>query len=160
MIMISSTSTTPTTSTRPGRRVIEMWGRAVIVLLGVWLLASPWIFRSATGEPVLRTQTLACGFLVVTLTLVSCLESLNLTIVPVGIVGAWLIGWAYFAISHPRPPYAENEILVGWLILMFVLVPRRAAAPPPPWREDQERSGPPRRDGDDRRGTRSGERRA
>lgn len=36
---------------------------------------------------------------------------------------------------HPTPPALQNDIIVGWLLLMFAIIPNEANIPPRSWRK-------------------------
>ena len=49
----------------------------------------------------------------------------------------WLTGHGYFSAVRPGPPAAQNEIMVGLMLLVLAIIPNEASEPPVPWRDRQ-----------------------
>lgn len=103
-------------------------------MLGFWLLASPFVFRSAeTGGGGLANDLL-CGLLVIIFGFLSYWNRTNWARFLTLVVAAWLIIFGYSA-GHPAPPSAQNQIVVGLLLGMFAIIPNRTNEMPEAWNE-------------------------
>lgn len=111
-----------------------MWARVVEVMIGCWLAMSPFIFRHPADQEALWTNDLLCAFGVVALALLSLWAPLRHAHFLIIAVAFWLIGFGYLHRPHPAPPALQNDVLVGWLLLMFAIIPNEANLPPRPWR--------------------------
>ena len=49
-------------------------------------------------------------------------------------VALWLIAFGYLAGGVAAPPWAQNDVIAGLVLLMLAIVPTRALDPPPAWR--------------------------
>jgi hypothetical protein len=105
-----------------------MWARIVELLLGGWLLASPFLFSIPLFDDWLA------ALLVLLFAGLSFFESLNkmhlLQVVPAG----WLI---YLSFSYPTPYlpfYLQNDLLVALSLFLFAVIPSNASDHPRPWR--------------------------
>lgn len=110
-----------------------MWARVVEVMLGLWLAISPFIFRHAAENRALWINDLACGFVLVTLALVSFWHPLRHAHLAIALVALWLIAFG-FLVPYPAPPASQNHILLGLVLLMFAIIPNDADLPPHSWR--------------------------
>ena len=115
-----------------------MWPRVVEMMLGLWLLSSPFIFRHNPDELTYWRNDLTCGFLVMTLSMLSYSPSFRLAHLVTGSVGLWLIGFGFFS-ARPVPPALQNDITVGMVLVMIALIPNEASLPPRGWRRGSER---------------------
>jgi hypothetical protein len=117
-----------------------MWARTAEIMLGCWLLLSPFIFRHPAGATGWWANDLLCGTIVILLSLLSFwslpfwrairrAHLLNLA------VALWLIGFAYFTSDYPPAPALQNHVILGLLLLMLPLVPSEADLPPEEWQE-------------------------
>jgi hypothetical protein len=111
-----------------------MWGRVVELMLGLWLVLSPFIFGHDTLHPGLWRNDFACGVAIVLLALLSFWHTLRHVHLLNLLVAAWLIGFGYIYGGYPSPPGAQNNILLGLILLLFAIIPNEANQPPPPWR--------------------------
>jgi hypothetical protein len=114
-----------------------MWARVVEVMLGLWLLISPFIFGHSAGNTGLWINDLVCGFLLMTLALLSFWHPLRYAHLAIGIVALWLIAFGFF-VPYPAPPASQNHILLGLVLLMFAIIPNDANLPPPSWRREAQ----------------------
>ncbi len=114
-----------------------MWARVVEIMLGLWLVISPFVFGHAAADRSLWTNDLACGFAIVTLALLSFWHPLRYAHLGIGVVALWLIAFGYLA-GHPAPPASQNHILLGLLLVMFAIIPNEANLPPRPWRMEEQ----------------------
>lgn len=110
-----------------------MWPRIVEMMLGLWLVLSPLIFRLGPGDAALRVVDLACGAAVAVLSLVATrVRFLRLAIL---MIGVGLIGYGYVAGWHPSPPGYKNLIFIGGLVSVLSLIPTDCLEPTRSWRE-------------------------
>ncbi len=110
-----------------------MWPRIVELMLGIWLALSTFIFSVSPLGGFAALNMLTCATIVV---IASCLSYWGPTRharAATAMVGFWLACRSYLASPQPAPPEAQNEFLVGILLLMFAIVPNRAGEPPRSW---------------------------
>ena len=106
-----------------------MWARTVEIMLGFWLMASPFIFRAET-----LANDLLCGLLVIVFGLLAYWNRTEWAHFLTLGVSIWLIGFGYWA-GHPAPPEAQNQIVVGLLLGMFAIIPNRTNELPESWQK-------------------------
>lgn len=114
-----------------------MWPRTTEVMLGLWLAISPFIFEHPPDATLLWTIDLACGFLVIAVSLISHssrfprMHLVNIAVATVLIViGYVLAGTGQFA-------GAQNQMVVGLILLMLAILPSETTQPPPQWRNQR-----------------------
>ena len=112
-----------------------MWPRVAEVMLGCWLVLSPFIFRHAAEQWGLWLNDMSCGAAAVTLALLACWPPCRYAHLAIIGVGFWLVGFGYLGSPYPTPPALQNDILVGLLLMMFAILPTEASLPPPSWRD-------------------------
>ena len=112
-----------------------MWARTVEVMLGLWLAASPFIFRHPADEPALWWSDLGCAFLVVTISLLSFWSRTAHAHFLNVLVALWLVGFGYFGSGDPPTPAAQNSLVTGLLLLLLAILPSQATLPPEEWRK-------------------------
>jgi hypothetical protein len=117
-----------------------MWPRIVEILLGIWLIASPLIFRTADTCMRGAVNDLICGAAVIVLSLVSFSSRFRRAHFLILLVAAWLLITGYIA-GHPAPPAAQNLIIVGLLLAMFAIIPGRINEMPESWRRFYAKKG-------------------
>ncbi|WP_164103931.1 hypothetical protein [Candidatus Laterigemmans baculatus] len=115
-----------------------MWSRVVEVMLAVWLAVSPYIFPNEDRSP---SQWLLYGLALLVGTLAAAsywkpLARAHLVIFPVA-VGMYF--WGRFSSTPPGPGY-QNLIGVGFLLMMFSIIPNECTRPPHSWRNPQPAS--------------------
>jgi hypothetical protein len=110
-----------------------MWARYLEIVLGAWLIASPWIFGHATGL-WLHYNDVISGSAVVFLAAASFTRRGRWAHLLTGAVAVWLGASAYFGFDRPGPPAAQNEITLALLLLTMFAVPNESSDPPVPWR--------------------------
>lgn len=112
-----------------------MWPRTIELMLGLWLVLSPWIFRHWETHRTLSWVVIATGALMVVVACASFwhpLRRIHLVLLPVAL---GLAAYGYFGFAHPTPPGAQNALLVGLVLILIAIIPPRPSAPPEPWRE-------------------------
>lgn len=115
-----------------------MWSRVVEVMLGCWLLVSPFVFRHSSSEPRLWIVDFTAGLAVIVCGLLSYMPSLRwahlLTLLTASaLVGfavvdsAVLVNWGVAGIAAPA---LQNHVVLGLLLLMLGIIPNHASQPP------------------------------
>ncbi len=111
-----------------------MWARVVEIMLALWLAVSPFVFHFPPEATLLWANDFSCAVLIATLAFLSLAKRWRHIHLLSIAVGTWLIAFAYSA-GLPAPFWAQNDIIVGLLIVMFAIIPSDATEPPPSWRE-------------------------
>jgi hypothetical protein len=112
-----------------------MWARWFEILLGAWLIVSPWIFGLAEGSRF-HLKDIMPGCVVVLLAGASFMRRTQWAHLAIGAVAIWMGATAYFGFETPGPPAAQNQITIALLLLTFFVVPNQASSPPEPWRRE------------------------
>lgn len=113
-----------------------MWPRVTELLLGIWLIASPAMFGATGSYDAFRVVDVAAGALVVAFSVASFWRRMEWAHLLTAALGLGLAAYAYLAFPRPGPAGAQNEIVVGLLLVLFAIVPNEAARPPRPWRTE------------------------
>ena len=119
-----------------------MWARVAELMIGVWLILSPFIFRGTDRVEQFVAFDMGVGFAVVVLSLLSFWHRTEWAHLLTGALALMLGGWAYLAFERPGPPAAQNEIAVAFLLVLLAIIPNDASLPPRPWREHARRARP------------------
>lgn len=109
-----------------------MWPRIVEILLGFWLVVSPFIFRSAETGIRGTVNDLICGAVVIVLSLASFSGRFMRAHFLIVLVAGWIVIYGYIA-GHPAPPAGQNLIVTGLLLAMFAIIPVRIGEIPVSW---------------------------
>ncbi len=112
-----------------------MWARTVEVMLGLWLAASPFIFSHSPDQPRLWWNDFGSAFLIITISLLSFWSRTTRAHLLNILVAVWLVGFGYFGFGDPPPPAAQNDFVVGLILLMLAIIPSEATLPPQGWRK-------------------------
>jgi hypothetical protein len=110
-----------------------MWSRVVEIMLGVWLIISPFIFHHPTSQTSWWINDMAVGTAVILFAVFSYWEPTRLAHVGTLIAGTWLIGFAYYHGFGDAPAASQNHLTLGMLLMMFGLIPSEAEEPPKSW---------------------------
>jgi len=100
-----------------------MWYRRLTLMLGIWLLASPLVFRDSPHDP--RWWWLvdaASGIVIVAFTAVSVRRQSRALCLVLGMIGIGLIAAAYLDFANPTTA-AQNRACAGLAVLMLALAP-------------------------------------
>jgi peptidoglycan/LPS O-acetylase OafA/YrhL len=114
----------------------------VEIVLGGWLVISPFLFRHPEDERAFWWTDLGAGVLVTLFALLSWRRRLRRAHLLSIAVALWLVAFGFLASPHPPPPALQNDIVVGLLLLTFAIVPSEASRPPAAWRDFPEGGGP------------------
>ncbi len=110
-----------------------MWPRIVQVMLGLWLVVSPLIFRIDGRDTALIVVHMASGAAAVILALIAVrVRFLHLATL---VLGLWLIGYGYGVGGYPPAPAYRNLLIVGVLIAVLGIIPSDCLQPTRSWRE-------------------------
>jgi len=111
-----------------------MWARIVELMLGCWLVVSPFVFRHGGGRTDLWVNDLAWGSVLVVVALLCHWRPLRRLHLLNVVTAGWLLVFGYTSIEgHPAPPHTQNHMIVGLLVLMLAVIPSAATRPPPGW---------------------------
>lgn len=116
-----------------------MWPRAVEVMLAIWLLMSPFVFRYTGEQRWLWVATLGAAALVFTFSLAAFKRSLSRLFIGTLVTGTALAVGAYFVPGAQTSPALQNLIVTGICLGMIGILPGEATAPPRKWREYHRR---------------------
>jgi hypothetical protein len=111
-----------------------MWARTTEVMLGLWLAASPFVFGHPPEEPGPWWNDFGTASVVVTVSLLSFWSGARHAHLLNLLAGLWLVGFGYLG-GDPPSPAAQNDLIVGLLLLMLAIIPSEATLPPGEWRE-------------------------
>lgn len=107
-----------------------MWPRDLELTLALWLLVSPFVFGHPDDAGWWATD-LVCGAAMVVFALLSRWRPLRRAHLLHLVLVAWLVGYGW---SRSPAPAAQNELVVGLLLLMVAVIPSEANTPPRGWR--------------------------
>lgn len=111
-----------------------MWARVVEIMLGLWLMASPFIFHYVEADRSSLANDLLCGSLAMAFGFLSYWNRMGWAHFLILPVAAWLIAFGYLT-GNPAPPQAQNQIIAGILLGMFAIIPNRTNELPEAWRK-------------------------
>jgi len=118
-----------------------MWPRVVEVMIGLWLAASPFIFRHPPDQGAFWVRDLLCAAAVTSLALFSFWSRTRRAYLGILGVGAYLVLSAFLSDASPPPAALQNDLLVGVILLMLAILPNEASLPPRSWRGEGSESG-------------------
>jgi hypothetical protein len=117
-----------------------MWSRVVEVMLGCWLLISPFLFAHPAEEISWWITDMAAGLVVIVCALASYWPPTRHAHLLTLLVAAALIGFAYQSAGQDAVPSAhQNEGILGLLLMMFAVIPNEATRPPQSWENSRRR---------------------
>jgi hypothetical protein len=113
------------------------WPRYCEMLLGLWLLAVPWILNYGDSD-TFRTINIAAATGILLLDILSVTLYKRYAHLAVLGIAFGLLTHAYFA-ALAEATGTQNNIIVALLLLIFAILPTEATLPPPSWREFREK---------------------
>lgn len=116
-----------------------MWARVAELMIGVWLVLSPFILRGTPSIEAFAALDITAGGAVVLFSLLSFWKPTGWAHLLTAALAVGLGGYAYLAWERPGPPGAQNEITVAMLLLLLAIIPNDANQPPVPWRAERTR---------------------
>lgn len=108
-----------------------MWSRVIEIMLGFWLWMSPFIFRHPEGAVSFWINDYTAGALCMLFGALSYGNRTRQIHLGNSVVGLWLIVFAYLNSGWPVEPAFQNNVIVGFLLLMFGIIPNHADQPSP-----------------------------
>lgn len=118
-----------------------MWARTSELMIGFWLILSPFIFRGTESVSELAGLHVAAGSAVVVCSLLSFWPQTAHAHLLTAALASGLTLYAYIGWERPGPPAAQNAITVGLLLMLLAIIPNEASRPPKPWRESSGADG-------------------
>ncbi|MFG0334579.1 MAG: hypothetical protein ACF8TS_14580 [Maioricimonas sp. JB049] len=111
-----------------------MWSRVVEIMLGCWLIISPFIFSHPAEEVAWWINDMACGTAVILFGVLSYWHPMRRSHLVTFAVAAWLIVYAYIRSVETTGAAVQNNVALGLLLMMFAIIPNEASQPPEAWR--------------------------
>jgi hypothetical protein len=112
-----------------------MWPRVVEIMLGCWLLVTPFVFRATPALGDYAMNAVVSGAFIAAASILAFWRPLRVAHLATLAIAAWLTLHGYFSADRPGPPAAQNEIVVGLIVLLFSLLPNHINDPPASWRD-------------------------
>jgi hypothetical protein len=119
-----------------------MWARVVEIMLGCWLLVTPFVFRDTPGIEAYARIAVIVGALAGAMSLLSFWNPMRFARFGTLILAFSLMIHGYVSAARPGPPTAQNEIVVGLVLLLFAILPNDVNRPPGRVSGSEPRSGP------------------
>lgn len=118
-----------------------MWSRVVEVMLGCWLLVSPFVFRMSEDDVLLWGVYLTAALFVICAGLASYVRTLQYAHLMTLLSACLMILFSVIengmstatSVDQPIAPSLQNLVVVGLLLLMLGLIPNSASRPPASW---------------------------
>ena len=118
-----------------------MWARTAEVMFGCWLAMSPFIFGHLPEPQAWWINDFACGSLMISFGVLSFWHPTRHAHLLQIAVGCWMLGFAYYqrfwvvSGQEHAPAALQNLAAVGFILLMFAILPNDATRPPPSWEQ-------------------------
>lgn len=118
-----------------------MWSRVIEIMLGCWLLVSPFVFGHSADESRLWVVDLSAGALVIVCGLLSYVPICRYAHLATLATSLGLIVFAVAAsevldrsadATHAAAAL-QNQVVLGLLLMMLAVVPNAATHPPRSW---------------------------
>lgn len=111
-----------------------MWPRVVEIMLGCWMLASPFLFQH--GEHTSWwINDFSVGTALIVLGLLSFWRPTRRAHLVTLVVALWSIGFGYAISWQAEGPAPQNDILIGLTLLLTAIIPTPASLPPREWHD-------------------------
>jgi peptidoglycan/LPS O-acetylase OafA/YrhL len=116
-----------------------MWGRVIEIIIGLWLVLSPFVWGHYPSNPGLWRSDVISGIAVIGLAVLSFwpfrrLRFLRYAHVGILFVASWVVVFSYFTSGHPAAPGYQNALLTGLTLMLVAIIPNDASQPPTSWR--------------------------
>lgn len=112
-----------------------MWPRVAELMLGLWLILTPLIFRGTEAIEQFVVRDVAAGTAIVAMSLLSFWRRTAWAHLGTALLALLLGLTAYLGWTRPGPPAAQNEITLALCLLLLAILPNEASRPPKPWRD-------------------------
>jgi hypothetical protein len=110
-----------------------VWPRVIELMLGAWLVVSPFVFRGTPHLAEYAINDVVSGGLVILFSLAAFWRPLRRANIATLAMGLWLVSYGYFSAPRPGPPAAQNDLVIGLLLLVFAILPSHTNQPPETW---------------------------
>lgn len=117
-----------------------MWSRVVEIMLGVWLMISPFIFSHPDSQTSWWINDLTTGTAIVIFGLFAFWSKTRYAHLLTLVTACWLMFFAYLKGFGDPPAAMQNNLVTGICLLMFSVIPNEASQPPKSWDEKRESS--------------------
>lgn len=107
-----------------------MWPRVVEVMLGVWLVITPLVFRGTEDVERYALNAVVSGSVIITASLMAFWRRTGWMRLVTLAASCWLAGHGYLSAVRPGPPAAQNEIMIGLILLLFAMLPNHVNREP------------------------------
>jgi len=116
-----------------------MWGRIGEIVLGIWLVLSPYVWGSTPFYLERWRSDMISGIAVIVLAVISFwpfrkFEFLSYAHVGSLLVASWVVLFSYVYSGHPAAPGYQSDLFTGLTLLLFPMIPNHATLPPISWR--------------------------
>lgn len=118
-----------------------MWARVVEIMLGLWLVVSPFVLRHDMDETLPWAVDLTAGTVVVVLALGSFHARLRRLHLLELLVAASLLAFGWLGGGLDPEPAHRNWVVLALLLAMVAVVPSHAHDPPRAWQRYYEEKG-------------------
>lgn len=112
-----------------------MWPRVVEIMLGVWLIISPFVLRYENEHLWMWFNDFSAGAFAMTFSLLSYRSSTRRSHLFLLILSGWLLCYGMFIVEQFDSAAAQNVVVIGLLLLMIAIIPSESSKPPVEWRE-------------------------
>src|SRR5690554_759482 len=116
-----------------------MWARVVEVMLGCWLIISPFIFRLPSDATFLWVTDFVCGTLIIVIALTAIRPKIEKVHFLNLLVAAYLIIISYASGETPPSAPYQNYMTVALLLVILAVIPTRGILPPRTWQAFYEK---------------------
>ncbi len=114
-----------------------MWPRVIEGMLGAWLMLTPFVFRGTEAVAGCGVNALVCGGVIAVASLLSFWRPTRHARFLTLAASLWLSLHGYFGAERPGPPAAQNELVIGFTLLLFAIMPNEINEVPEPWRDSR-----------------------
>lgn len=116
---------------------MQIWPRLLEIVIGCWLLMSPFIFGHYPDRKELWLSDMVCGALVIVISATSIARRFRrLYLLNLG-VALWIIVYGYLHGLPPghAAPAVQNELITGIILGMVAIIPSDTSRPPEEWQK-------------------------
>ncbi|MDX1582443.1 MAG: SPW repeat protein [Thermoanaerobaculia bacterium] len=116
---------------------MQVWPRLLEIVIGCWLLMSPFLFGHYPDHRALWLSDLISGLAIVVISSMSISRKFFRLYLGNLLVAFWIIVHAYG--QSPPPGHAipaiQNELITGLVLGMVAIIPSDTSRPPREWQE-------------------------